>query len=136
MRSSTSSKSNKPQPKHREAADTAEAVVEIAVIVVAVGDKVVVVGEEEAVARLRRELERGNLYAFTKTIINNITIPRFFYCLRRWVRDLFSVLDGEVVIGPSSAGRWQICQFPRPFACMRRSRCCCGRDFKSGPVFG
>ena len=33
---------------------------------VAVGDKVVVVGEEEAVARLKRELERGNLYAFTK----------------------------------------------------------------------
>ena len=66
MRLSTSSKSNKPQRKHREAADTAEAVVEIVATAVAVGDKVVVVGEEEAVARLKRELERGNLYAFTK----------------------------------------------------------------------
>jgi len=68
MKSSTSSKSNKPQRKRSEAADTVEAGAEIAAIVVAVGVKAVVVGEEEAAARPRRELEleRGNLYAFTK----------------------------------------------------------------------
>lgn len=77
MRSSTSSKSNKPQRKHSAAADTVEAGVEIAATVAAVGDKVVVAGEEEAVARLRRELEREPL-CFHETIINNITIPRIF----------------------------------------------------------
>lgn len=66
MRSSTSSKSNKPQRKRSEAAGTAEAGAEIAATVVAVGVKVAVVGEEEVGARRRRELERGNLYAFTK----------------------------------------------------------------------
>ena len=54
MRSSTSSKSNKPQRKHSAAADTAEAGAEIAVTAVAAGDKVVVAGEEEAGARRRR----------------------------------------------------------------------------------
>ena len=66
MRSSTSSKSNKPRRKRSAAADTAEAGAEIAATVVAVGDKVAVAGEEEVGARRRWELERGNLYAFTK----------------------------------------------------------------------
>lgn len=59
MRSSTSSKSNKPQRKRSGAADTAEAGVEIAATVAAVGDKVVVAGEEEVVARRRRRSEQG-----------------------------------------------------------------------------
>lgn len=112
MKSSTSSKNSKPQRKRSEAADTAEVVVEIAATAVAVGDKAVVAGEEEAGARRRREPERGNLYAFTKTILNNTTIPPVLYCLRRWFRrkTLFPALEmANDLPRPLLAGRWQIC---------------------------
>ena len=66
MRSSKSSKSNKPQRKRSAAADTVEAGVETAATVVAAGDKAVVVGEEEVGARHRRESGARDLYAFTK----------------------------------------------------------------------
>jgi small nuclear ribonucleoprotein (snRNP)-like protein len=108
MKSSTSSKSNKLQRKRSEAADIVEAVVEIAAIAVAAGDKVVVVGEEEAGARHRREpeLERGT-FMLSRNDHKHYDTPGFF-CLRRWVRNLFLcfVLDGEDIIWPSFC--WQV----------------------------
>lgn len=91
MRSSTSSKSNKPQRKHSAAADTVEAGVEIAATVAAVGDKVVVAGEEEAVARLRRELERGTFMLSRNDHKQHHDTPGF-YCLRRYLVRYFDFL--------------------------------------------
>lgn len=106
---------------------------EIVATAVAVGDKVVVVGEEEAVARLRRELERGTFMLSRNDHKQHHDTP-VFYCLRRWFRN-FSAWDGEDIIWPLRVGRYQICQYPGPFACMRRNRCCCGRGFESRSVF-
>lgn len=45
-------------------------------------------------------------------------------------------LFGTVRILFGLVGGYQICQYPTPFACMRRNRCCCRRDIESGLVFG
>jgi hypothetical protein len=80
MKSSKSSKSNKPQRKRSAAADTVEAEAEIAAIVVAAGDKVVVVGEEEVGARHhRQELERGT-FMLSRNDHKHYDTPGFSAC--------------------------------------------------------
>lgn len=104
MKSSTSSKSNKPQRKHREAADTAVVGAEIAATVVAVGDKVVVAGEEEVGARLKRELERGTFMLSRNDHKQHHDTPGFILLATIGFRD-FSVLDdGKDIVWPS--GSW------------------------------
>lgn len=68
---------------------------EIVATVVAVGDKVVVVGEEEAVARLRRGPEQGTFMLSRNDHKQHHDTPGF-YCLRRWFRN-FSAWDGEYI---------------------------------------
>lgn len=64
---------------------------EIAAIVAAVGDKVVVAGEEEAVARLRREPERGTFMLSRNDHKQHHDTPGF-YCLRRYLVQHFDFL--------------------------------------------
>ena len=121
MKSSTSSKSNKLQRKRSEAADIVEAVVEIAAIAVAAGDKVVVVGEEEAGARHRREpeLERGT-FMLSRSDHKHYDTPGFL--LSTMVLETFhcSGWQGHVLLFV-----WQGVWASLAFICIRRSRCCC-----------
>jgi hypothetical protein len=90
MKSSKSSKSNKPQRKRSAAADTVEAEAEIAATVVAAGDKVVVVGEEEVAARHhRRESGARDLLCFSRNDHKHHDTPGFSACDDTWFEALF-----------------------------------------------